>query len=149
MQRQASHHVQNVWHIHRPRHYLLKFKLVRSKRPRRTHRTKNSDHGILQVDPTRTKSAQRLATSQATKPRDEFVHILLILFICGLQTLCVRLWRPGEMSMRSSQRVAGPTRLTSGAQYMLSSPGTLVVLIPYCANSRAPSGIACRRYAHS
>ena len=125
------------------------FKLVRSKRPGRTHHTQNSDHGIVQVTPTRIKSAQGLATSQATKPPDEIVHIRYILFTYGLQTLCVRLWRPGEMWMRSLQRIDGPTLLRSGAQYKFSSPEHSVVLIPYCAISRAPSGIACRRYAHS
>ena len=66
------------------------------------------------------KSAQGLATSQATKPPDEIVHIGYILFTYGLQTLCVSLWRPGEMLMRASQRVVA--RL-----YCEAAPNTTLV----------------------
>ena len=98
---------------------------------------------------TRTKSAQGLATSQATKPPNEIVHIKYIYCLLMASRLFV-IVSGGQGKCRCVPRNASwPDFVEKRRPIQVSSLGTLVVLIPYCAISRAPSGIACRGYARS
>ena len=118
-------------------------------------------HAVLIVPKTRTTESYKsfLHVQKALRVSRLYKRPNLQMKLYILDTYIVYLWPPDSLcsSLEARGNVdaflatrRGPTSLRGGAQYMFSSVGTLVVLIPYCANnSRATFGVGLPRYAPS